>query len=78
MSGLLISYVKSSSLFSDTDSVGLCKPDIGGGGGDPLSFATEIIIEIKQFWSNGITSLYRKYMVYPLKGSFTIGNGPLD
>ena len=30
-----------------------------------------------KFWSNGITCLYRKYMVYPLKDSFTIENGLL-
>ena len=27
-----------------------------------------------KFWSNGITCLYRKYMVYPLKESFSIEN----
>ena len=27
------------------------------------------------FWSNGITCLYRKYMVFPLKDTFTIENG---
>ena len=30
-----------------------------------------------KFWSNGITCLYRKYMVYPLKDTFTIENGLL-
>ena len=29
------------------------------------------------FWSNGITCLYRKYMVYPLKDIFTIESGLL-
>ena len=30
-----------------------------------------------KFWSNGITCLYRKCMVFPLKDSFTIENGLL-
>ena len=49
-------------------------------GGNPLSYATEIIIEIKTIlsWSNGMTSLNRKYMVFPLKDHFIIENGLLD
>ena len=31
-----------------------------------------------QFWSNGITYLYRKYMVFPLRDHFIIENGLLD
>ena len=27
-----------------------------------------------KFWSNGITCLYRKYMVFPLRNTFTIEN----
>ena len=30
-----------------------------------------------KFWSNGITCLFRKYMVYPLKDTFTVENGLL-
>ena len=30
-----------------------------------------------KFWSNGITCLYRKCMVFPLKDGFTIENGLL-
>ena len=30
-----------------------------------------------KFWSNGITCLYRKYMVYPLEDSFSIENALL-
>ena len=31
-----------------------------------------------QSWSNGITCLYQKYIVYPPKDSFSIENGLLD
>ena len=42
-------------------------------GANPQRVSTEIIIEITQF--KGITCLYRKYIVYPLKDSFSIENG---
>ena len=49
-------------------------------GGNPLSFATEIIIEIKHFNFGQMAShpSIEKDMVYPLKGSFTIENELLD
>ena len=31
-----------------------------------------------QCWSNGITSLYQRYMIFPMRDSFTIENGLLD
>ena len=48
-------------------------------GGDPLSFATEIIIEIKQFnfgrmASHPFIEGNRRYMVFPLRDTFTIEN----
>ena len=48
-------------------------------GGNPLSFATEIIIEIKQFNAGRMASHpFIEGIGFPLRDTFTIENGLLD